>query len=135
MKHLVTAFFALTVLAFFTGCEPDAGKLPIMNFKTGSNYTAANATIAVDSSFTIGIDATKAEKRDVLKKFDISVSVNGGATTSVFSKDLSGSEQDNYSYDYTAVATGNAGDTRLYTFTATNRDGLVKQIYLTITLQ
>ncbi len=127
-------FLAMGLLVF-SSCEKDGGNLPTISFKTGGSYTSSDATKAVGTSLTIGINAAKAEKKDVLKKIDISRSINGGASTSVFNKDLSGSDGDNYSYDYTGTVDYTAGQTCKYTFTITNRDGLTNQVALTVTAQ
>jgi hypothetical protein len=48
----------------------------------------------------LGINASKSEEEDVLKKFNISKSVNGGTATTVYTEDLTGSEGDNFSFDF-----------------------------------
>lgn len=135
MKKVLLSVFFLFAIAIISSCEKDEGKLPAINFKTGANYLSADATVASGNSIIIGIDASKSEDKDVLKKFNISKSVNGATATSVFDKDLSGSEGDNYSYDYATTAASTAGQTDKYTFTVTNRDGLVNQVSLTVTAQ
>ena len=135
MKNILSMAIFMAVLSVFTSCEKDAGKIPTLAFKTGATYTSSSVTLASGTAFSIGIDAAKAEYRDVLKKFDISNSVNGASAVSLFTKDLTGSEQDNYSYVYAGTASGNSGDTNKYTFTVTNRDGLTNQVTLTITIQ
>jgi hypothetical protein len=135
MKNVFSIAILLAVFSVFSSCEKDAGKIPVIAFKTGSTYTSASATLAAGTAFTVGIDASKAEEKDVLKKFDLSNSVNGATAVSLFTKDLSGSEQDNYSYVYNGTASGNSGDTNKYTFTVTNRDGLTNQVTLTVTIQ
>lgn len=121
------------VALFLNSCEKDEGKNPNISFKTGGSYISSDAQVGAKNNFTIGIDASKAEDKDVLKKFNISKSVNGGASVSVFSKDLSGAEGDNFSYDFAAAADSTVGTAAKYTFTVTNRDGLTNQVALTIT--
>lgn len=135
MKNIIKAIFFLSVVVFFASCEKDEGKLPNISFKTGGSYISSDATVTGGASFTVGINASKSEDKDVLKKFNISRSINGATATSVFDKDLSGSEGDTFSYDYTATADAAPGQTNKYTFTVTNRDGLVNQVSLTITVQ
>ncbi len=136
MKNSIklVALLAIATLTF-NSCEKDSGTLPTISFKAGSAYVSTDVTKAVGSSILFGIDAAKSEKRDVLKKFDVSISVNGGTAVSVFTKDLTGNEQDNYSYEYSTLAGSVAGQTCKYTFTVTNRDGLVNQIFSTVTAQ
>ena len=83
----------------------------------------------------MGITASKAEDKDVLKKFNISKSTNGATAVSIFDKDLSGTEADSYSYDYSAVMDTVSGQKNNYIFTITNRDGLTNQVSLTTTVQ
>lgn len=135
MKNILSIAVLFMTLSFFSSCEKDAGKIPTIAFKTGTTYTSASVTLAAGTAFSVGIDAAKAEEKDVLKKFDLSNSVNGASAVSLFTKDLSGSEQDNYSYVYSGTASGNSGDTNKYTFTVTNRDGLTNQVTLTVTIQ
>jgi VCBS repeat-containing protein len=135
MKNILLSIMLLSVIALISSCEKDEGKLPNISFKTGGSYISTDATLAGGSVITIGINSSKAEDKDVLKKFNISQSVNGAAATSAFSKDLSGSEGDNYSYDYTATLGTTSGQTTKYTFTVTNRDGLTNQVSLTVTVQ
>lgn len=118
----------------FVSCEKDEGKLPNINFIPGGNYTYTSSSLSQGTSFTIGINASKSEDKDVLKKFNISRSTNGAAAVSVFDKDLSGGEGDSYTYDFTGVTDSVPGQTDKYTFTVTNRDGLVNQVNLTLTI-
>jgi hypothetical protein len=133
MKNILWTLVLLVSLFSMSSCEKDEGKNPNISFKGGASYTNTNATIAAGTSVLVGINASKAEDKDVLKKFNISKSVNGATAISVFDKDLSGSEGDDYSYDYTATAGTTAGDAIKYTFTVTNRDGLTNQVSLTVT--
>ena len=138
MKHLNKLLaIAFINLSFFglTSCEKDEGKLPAISLKTDAAYVSSDVTRPGGSTITIGIEAAKTESRDVLKKFNISKSVNGGETTTVLSKDLSGSDGDKYSYDYTTTLENTPGQVNKYTFTVTNRDGLVNQVSVQATIQ
>lgn len=135
MRKTITVFAFFSVLLIFNACKKDEGLLPEISFKTGGSYISADANVAKGSNITMGITASKAEEEDVLKKFNISRSLNGGSATSVFSKDLSGTEGDTYDYDYNTTLDTLAGQTYKYTFTVTNRDGLVNQVSLTVTTQ
>lgn len=135
MKKSLLFALPFTVAAFFSSCEKDEGKLPAISFKTGGSYTSTDALLVGGTAFTIGINASKTEDKDVLKKINVSKSVNGATSSIIFSKDLSGSESDNYAYDYSATLDTNKGQTNKYTFTITNRDGLTNQAALTITVK
>jgi hypothetical protein len=125
----------LTALLIFTiaSCKKDPGRLPAISFKTGAGYISSDATIAKNTPFKIGINAAKTENEDVLKTFNISVSYDGGASTTVYSETLTAAQEDNYSYDMNGTTRGQAG-TEKYTFTITNRDGLINTIAVTMTV-
>jgi len=133
MKKYILACSFVAVILFLTSCEKDEGKLPNIAFKTGSNYTSADANTGQGTSVTIGIDASKSEDKDVLISFDISVSYDGGTSNSVYSETLTGTSGDIYSYDYNFTTRQQAG-TETYTFTVINRDGLKNQVSLTLTV-
>jgi len=127
----VVMFAALVNLS---SCEKDEGKLPNIAFKTGSSYTSADATVTSGDPFLVGINASKSEDEDVLKTFNVSRSDDGAAAVDVETTTLTGSQGDSYSRDLTYVAPA-AGHTAKYSFTVTNRDGLVNTVSLTVTGQ
>jgi len=136
MKKLIKylSFVMMSVIIFsISSCEKDAGKLPDISFKTGTGYTSADASIARNTSFKVGINAAKTESADVLKTFNISVSFDGGASTSVYSETLTAAQGDNYTYDFNRTTRNQAGIEK-YTFTITNRDGLINTVTLTVTV-
>ncbi|MBI3234775.1 MAG: hypothetical protein HYZ42_12190 [Bacteroidetes bacterium] len=137
MKKIFNISFALSILIStltFTSCEKDEGKLPNIAFKTGGSYTSSDVTLSKGQSFTIGIDASKAEDKDVLKTFDASKALNGGSASTIYNETLSGSSADNYSKDLTLTADTTASSSK-YTFTVVNRDGLVNSVSLTVTVK
>ncbi len=133
MKRIFKSLLLLTIVLSFASCDKDAGTLPNLAFKTGGTYVSTDVTQAGGSSLTIGITASKSESADVLKKFNISKSINGGAASSVFDKDLSGTEGDAYNYDFATTVDTTSGQKSKYTFTVTNRDGITNQLNLTVT--
>lgn len=116
-------------------CNKDEGKLPNIAFKAGAGYISTDSSVAGGTNISIGINASKSEDNDVLKKINISKSVNGTAASSVFDKDLTGTEGDAYTYDYSTTLDTNKGQTNKYIFTVTNRDGLTNQVALTLTVK
>ena len=135
MKNIFKVMLSLTLFCAFLSCEKDEGKLPEISLKTGGAYTSSDVNVPTGTASTIGINASKSEKKDVLKKFNNSSSLNAGSTTSVLDKDLGKDEEDIYSYDHAATVSGVSGDKIKYTFTVTNRDGLINQASLTVTIQ
>jgi hypothetical protein len=133
MKKFIGAIIIICALISIQSCEKDAGKKPNIAFKTGAGYISADASLTGDSMMTIGITASKSEDKDVLKKFNISRSYNGKADSTLFEKDLTGAEGDNFSYDLDTKVFKTSGTKAKYTFTVTNRDGLIGQISLTVT--
>ncbi|MEO6758859.1 MAG: hypothetical protein ABIO24_05350 [Saprospiraceae bacterium] len=135
-KYLFFLLPALTLalLTTLASCEKDEGKLPNIDFKTGATYTSSDITVAKNEPVLIGIQASKAEDKDVLKSLNESVSFDGAAATSLESTTLSGTDGDNFSKDYLIVTRNQAG-TEKYTFTVTNRDGLTNSVSVTLTVQ
>lgn len=134
----MSKFFSIITIAcvfiFFTSCKKDEGKLPNIAFKTISGYTSANATVAKGATILMGITASKAEDKDVLKTFDVSQVYDNGTSTSIGSETLTGSNADNYSKDVTIITRNQVG-TEQYTFTVVNKDGLKNSVTLTLTVQ
>ncbi len=134
MKNFIYSIL-ISGLFILSSCEKDEGKLPNIAFATASGYLTTDANVAKGSSFKIAITASKAEDKDVLKTFNLSKSINGAVNSTVLDKSLSGSEEDQFTYEYSGVADTIVGQKTKYTFTVTNRDGLVNQVALTVTVQ
>ncbi len=140
MKNMFKAAALAVITAFaissFTSCkkEEDEGLLPNISFKSGNDYVSADKTVAKNTVVKIGINASKSEDKDVLTKFTITKAYDGGADSTVLTKDLSGAEGDAYSYDFTTTTRSVAG-TEKYTFTVVNRDGLINRTSLVLTVQ
>ena len=128
----ITILLACISLITLGSCEKDEGKLPNIDFKTGTGFVSTDTIVDAGATITIGIEASKSEKKDPLKKFNISLSIDGGADATVYSEDLSGDDGDNYEYDFTTTVGNSVGQLNTYTFTITNRDGLVNQLSLTV---
>ncbi|MCB0667446.1 MAG: hypothetical protein KDC80_16575 [Saprospiraceae bacterium] len=126
---------SMVSLCLLVSCEKDEGILPDIHFKTGGNYISSDMTLPGGSSVLIGIEAAKTEDKDVLKKFNISKSIDGATPVTIYDQDLSGSEGDNYSYDFNTTIDTVSSQMEKYTFTVTNRDGLVNQVSLTLTVE
>lgn len=135
MNTYFKSFMLLAFMAILVSCEKDEGKLPNISFKTGGIYTSSDATLAGGSTFTVGINASKSEEEDVLKKFNISLSIDGAAATTVYNEDLTGTSEDVYEIDFNATLGNTPGEKNKLTFTITNRDGLTNQVSLTVTVQ
>lgn len=133
MKKIKSIITILLALVFLASCEKDEGKLPNISFKTATGYISGNVTLSKDTTVVIGIQASKAEDKDVLVSFDGSRSYDGGALSSFTSETLSGSNGDNYSKDVTITTRSQAGSEK-YTFTVVNKDGLKNSVSLTITV-
>lgn len=134
-QTMSTIRFAIIVIAMLAinSCEKDKGILPEISFKTGAGYTSADATIAKSTAFLVGINAAKTEDKDVLKTFNASVSYDAGGSSTIYSETLTAAQGDNYSHDLN-LTTRNQTGTEKYTFTITNRDGLINTISLNITV-
>jgi hypothetical protein len=135
MKIFSKILITLIVLISLTSCEKEQGKIPIIKFKSSSGYTSESNEIIANSSFKIGIDAYKSETRDYLTKITVTKSVNNGQALEVFSKDLSKSERDTYSYDYSSEVGSTSNETEKFTFKVITKRGLTNELYLTLRVQ
>lgn len=134
-KRLYLPLFSLLFsLLMLVSCEKDEGKLPAIEFKTIAGYVSTDTTVAQGDAVLVGIIAQKTEDKDVLKTFNVSASFDGGASTSLLTQSLSGSEGDLFQADMPITVRNQAG-TEQYTFTVTNRDGLTNSVSLTLTVQ
>ncbi|MEP6617361.1 MAG: hypothetical protein ABJA57_12310 [Ginsengibacter sp.] len=125
---------SLTVLLICgSSCKKDPGKLPDISFISDTGYTSSDAALGKNEPFKIGINAAKTEEEDILKTFNISVSYDGGPSESILSQTLATSQGDNYTYDLVKSTRNQAGIEK-YSFTITNRDGLVNTVSLTLTV-
>lgn len=135
MKNIIKAILFISIIGYFISCEEDEGLLPQISFKTGASYISKDTTIAGGTIATIGINAKKSEEEDVLKKFSISLAIDTLPSTVIYTEDLTGAKGDNFSYDYQFTLPNISGQIYKLTFTVTNRDGLVNQANLNITVQ
>jgi len=133
MNKLFSIILFSIIFATFSSCKKDEGKLPNISFKNGAGYTSGDITVAKGTAILMGINASKAEDKDVLKTFDCSQVYDGGSSNSIASETLSGSNGDNYSKDIT-ITTRNVTGTEKYTFTVVNKDGLKNSVTLTLTV-
>ncbi len=132
-KKYIYLFPILLFSFVLFSCEKDAGKLPNIAFKTDAGYTSVSASVSKNQTLTVGINASKAESKDVLKTFNVSSSFDGAAATTIVQETLSGGQGDSYSKDV-SITTRNQSGIEIYTFTVTNRDGLSNQLSLTLTV-
>ncbi|MEP6712520.1 MAG: hypothetical protein ABJA37_08900 [Ferruginibacter sp.] len=133
-KKIITGSFLFAFVFLFNSCKKDEGKLPNIAFKTGATYTSANATIAKNTPFTVGIIASLAESGDILKTFDASVAYDASAnSTSFFNETLTGAQGNNYDKDLVLTTRSQSGSEK-WTFTVTNRDGLVNSVSFVVTV-
>lgn len=133
-NHFLSLAVAALLILGLASCEKDEGKLPAIEFKTGSGYTSADVTTATNEALLVGIHAEKTEDKDVLKTFNVSVSYDGGTDSTLLNRTLTSAEEDVFESDIT-LNTGSETGTQEYTFTVTNRDGLVNQVSLTVTVE
>lgn len=128
----IVYLFSLLVLGLsltFAACKEDEREPPEVEFKTGSGYTFANATVGMNDSLLVGITATKTE--DELATYNVSYAYDG-ATTTTTSQNFTATG-DVYTKDVTIV-TRNVAGTERWVFTVTDRDGNIKSLEFTLTV-
>ena len=133
MKKLVSYLAVALLFVSVASCEKDKGLLPNIAFITTDGYTYQDGAVSVGSDLKAGITASKAEDKDVLTKFTVTRSVNGGAEEEVLSEDLTGEDGNSFSADVN-FTTGSTPGTEKYTFTVVNRDGLINNVRFTLTV-
>jgi len=133
MKSFINALLLISLFAFtVSSCEEDEENELKLEFKEGASYTSENVTLPAGMIVTIGIEAETEKSKDPIISFNISESVNGGSNATVYTESLNDTD---YEHDYTFTLAGNPGDTHTFTFTITNKDGINKQVSLTVTVQ
>ena len=106
---------------------------PTIDFTTSAGYTAADAHIALNTAFKIGVDAKRTESKEDLKTFTVTRSYDGGAATTIDNVTLTSAQAAEFTKDY-PLTTRTVAGTEKYTFTVTNRDGLITTKSITITV-
>ena len=125
--------FTTIVALFFSSCEKDKMIPPTLDFKTGVGYVSADTHLAVSTAFKIGVDAKRTEANDDLKTFIVTKSNDGGAETTIDNVTIPSDEAGEFTKDYDFTTRNQAGIEK-YTFTVTNRDGLITTKSITITV-
>src|SRR4030095_393595 len=122
---------ALGMISF--SCEKDEMIPPTIDFTTGAGYTSADSHIALDTDFKIGVTAKRTEDKDDLKTFVVTVAYDGGTETTIDNVTIPTAQGGEFTKDY-ALTTRNTAGTEKYSFTVTNRDGLITTKTITITV-
>ena len=136
MKITLKTTILFLVLAFGMisfSCEKDEMIPPTIDFTTGAGYTSGDSHIALDSDFKIGVTAKRTEDKDDLKTFVVTVSYDGGAETTIDNVTIPAAQGGEYTKDYD-LTTRNGAGTEKYSFTVTNKDGLITTKTIVITV-
>lgn len=125
----ICCLLALGVFAL-ASCDPH--EPPAIQFKTGTDYTSADATVAKGASVKVGIIADK--KEDNMRTYNISYAYDGASTTQTketFS--LNDDEQYHYEKDYTFTVRNQSGKEK-WSFVITDKDGNIAKLEITLTV-
>lgn len=136
MKTLVKRnFLSIVIILTFilSSCEKDKMIPPTLDFTVGAGYVSADSHVALNTAFKIGVDAKRTESKDDLKTFTVTRSYDGAAETTVESLALTSAQAGEFAKDYN-FTTRNVSGTEKYTFTVTNRDGLITTKSITVTV-
>lgn len=133
MKTKFFSILLIVVLASFSSCELfDPHKPPSISFKTGTDYTSEDATVAQGATIKVGIIANKEE--DNMKIYNISYSYDAETTTTTKETfTLSGSEEQHYEKDFEFTTRNESGIEKWY-FTVTDKDGNIAKLSFTLTV-
>jgi hypothetical protein len=133
MQRGILSNLLFTVLILFISCDKEPEIPPTLELKTGTVYTSQDATVAKDSTLTVGIIATKTE--DDLKTYNVSVSYDGATSTSTIENfTISSGEKALYNKDVTFSVRNQTGIEKYY-FTITDVDGNIVQKILIFTVE
>jgi len=130
-KSILFLVLAFGIISF--SCKKDEMIPPTIDFTTGTGYTSTDSHIALDTDFKIGVTAKRTEDKDDLKTFVVTVSFDGEAATTIDNVTLPAAQAGEFTKDYD-LTTRNAVGTEKYSFTVTNRDGLITTRIITITV-
>jgi hypothetical protein len=132
MKTKISLLLFVVILSF-SSCELfDKHEKPNIQFKTGTGYTSADATVAKGATVKVGIIADKTE--DAMKTYNISYALDAAATTTTKETfTLTSSEEGHYEKDYEFTVRNQAGKEK-WSFTITDRDGNIAQLSVTLTV-
>ncbi len=131
---------ALSAVLITPSCKSSSGDtdpmiLPKISFKNAAGYVTHDTTVGKNVSLLTGITASKSEPKDVLIRFIVSRGYDSDTVgAAVLTQNLTGTEGDNYSADF-PLTTRNTAGIEVYTYTVVNRDGLVNQVRLRLTVQ
>jgi len=132
-KTNILSFIIVLGVVAFPSCKKDKMVPPTIDFLSGSGYISADAHIALNTNFKIGVDAKRTESKDDLKTFVVTKSYDGGAETTIDNVPLTTAQAGEFMKDYN-LTTRNMAGVEKYTFTVTNRDGLITTKSITITV-
>jgi len=130
-KGILFLVLAFGIISF--SCKKDEMIPPTIDFTTGTGYTSTDSHIALDTDFKIGVSAKRTEDKDDLKTFVVTVSFDGEAATTIDNVTIPAAQAGEFTKDYD-LTTRNAVGTEKYSFTVTNRDGLITTRIITITV-
>jgi hypothetical protein len=133
MKTKILSILFIVALVSFSSCELfDPHKPPSISFKTGTDYTSEDVTVAKGTTIKVGVIGNKEE--DNMKTYNISYSYDAATTTTTKETfTLSGSEEQHYEKDYDITTRNESGIEKWY-FTITDRDGNIAKLSLTLTV-
>ena len=133
LKTNILRLIVLAAVISLSSCEKDEMIPPTLDFTTGAGYTSSDAHIGLNTNFKIGVDAKRTEEKDDLKTFVVTVSYDGAAASTIDNVTLTSTQGAEFTKDYN-LTTRNMAGTEKYTFTVTNRDGLITSKSITITV-
>lgn len=136
MKKPGIFLFAMMASAaiFLSSCQKDEvlNPEPSINFKGGSSYTSADATITAGESITVGINASQnSETKAKLKTFTIVLTTNNSPTT-LINETLESANEMNYSQDF-VITFPNVGEVSLAA-RITDADGQYAEVSFKVTV-
>ncbi|MBI4646691.1 MAG: hypothetical protein HY738_08915, partial [Bacteroidia bacterium] len=141
MKKIFFIAFMLLTSAFivFTGCKPEEETPtgPSLSLMAGTGYITANATVEPGDTVKFKWTATKGTTGEDAKLASFTIKIEGQPATDVNNKSWNAAavSNDETYVDEAAFWVGSNEGTKLFSLTITDKDGLYKELTVTITIE
>lgn len=128
MKKSGFVLFFLNIGFLFLSCTKHEESYPRITFKTNAGYQLGGGSLPPNTSYVLGVNLKSSLAGYANKTFTVTRSYNGGPDSVIFTKELSGTEVDNYSYEIKTKSDSVWGNYYRYTFSAVNEKSYTNQI-------
>ena len=104
---------------------------PSLVFKTGPGFIYKDTTVPKNSALTVGIQANKTSKNDILIGYQVTCSFDGKPDSVLYWEDIYGASVDSYNKGY-PLKTRNQSGSEKYTFSVITVSGLKSSLSVSL---